>query len=144
MYNCILLHACNHTYIVAYNTYTHKCIYTIGIDVALVHSHQPQGVDDIVDDATVLIIPYYCTTSMMVYLLLLVLILLLHLHSVLPYVLLPIIQKLIPKWVDVCNHTSKYTKIVELICWFAETPNSDINAPLFQRTSAPYASTPPN
>ena len=91
MYDCILFHACNHTYIVVYNTYNHTCINTIGIDVALVHSHQPQGVYDIVDDATVLIIPYYCTTSMMVYLLLLVaILLLLHLHSVLPYVLLPI------------------------------------------------------
>ena len=122
MYNCILLHTCHHTYIVAYNTYTHTCMYTIGIDVALVHSHQPQGVDDIVDDATVLIIPYYCTTSMMVYLLLLVVIqLLLHLHSVLPYVLLPIIQKLILKWVDVCNYITEYTKIVELICLLAKT-----------------------
>ncbi len=102
------MHDCVHAYVHAYNTYTHMCINTIGIDVALVHSHQLQGVDDIGDDVTVLIIPYYCTTSMMVYLLLRVIIpLFLHLHSLLPYVLLPIIQLLISKWIDFCNYITK-------------------------------------
>jgi hypothetical protein len=84
------MHVYRHPYYrAARGTYTHQCINTMGAEVTWVHSHQAQGVDDIVDDVTVLIIPYYCTISMMmVYLTLLLLQLiivvtplLLHRHS---------------------------------------------------------------